>query len=248
MKINNGLLAGLAACVVLGLPAMAQYPGQAGQSTPGQTSPGSSQTNTRSRQSGSTSTATTQEERGAATSKSKGGANRMAADSNFLTKAAEGNMAEVQLGDLAKEKASSSAVKNFAQRMVDDHSRTLAEIQKMAGDKAVTLPDQLTGKFAAVKERLSKLSGAGFDRAYMTDMVSDHREDVKEFEQHAKTGTDPDIKAFAAKTLPVLQEHLRMAEAVHSELSGGARKGESSRENNSNTNTNTDSTNAPGKH
>jgi putative membrane protein len=250
MKINNGLLAGLAACALLGLPAMAQYPGQTGssQSTPRQTSPGTNQTQTRSRQSGSTSTTTTQEERGSATSKSKGSANRMTADSNFLMKAAEGNMAEVQLGELAKDKASNSSVKDFAQRMIDDHGRTLTEIQKMASDKAVTLPDKLTGKFAATKERLSKLSGAQFDRAYMTDMVNDHREDVKEFEQHAKTGTDPDIKAFAAKTLPVLQEHLRMAESIHSELSGGARKGESSREKNTNTDTNTNSTTgAPGK-
>jgi putative membrane protein len=172
----------------------------------------------------------------------------MAADSNFLMKAAEGNMAEVQLGQLAKDKATNSSVKDFAQRMIDDHGRTLTEIKKMAGDKAVTLPDKLSAKDTATKDRLSKLSGAQFDRAYITDMVSDHRTDVKEFEQHAKTGTDPDVKAFAGKTLPVLQEHLRMAESIHSELTGGARKGESSREKNSTTDTEANpTTGAPAK-
>ncbi len=241
MKKNNGLLMGLAFCGLIGLPAMAQYaPGQTGssQTMPSQTSPGS-QTTTRSRHTESSTSATQDESK--STTKSKGGANRMAADSNFLMKAAEGNLAEVQLGQLAKDKASDSSVKDFAQRMIDDHMKVLTEIQKMGGDKAVSIPSQLNAKDSATKNRLSKLSGAEFDRAYMTDMVSDHRQDVKEFEQQSKSATDPDIKAFAAKTLPTLQEHLHMAEKIHAELSGGTAKGQSNRETNSTTDTNTTS-------
>ena len=145
-------------------------------------------------------------------------ANRMMSDNSFVTKAAQGGMAEVQLGKLAQSHAASDKVKTFGQRMVDDHTKANDELSKIAGQKGVTLPTSLNAKDQATMDRLSKLNGAAFDRAYMQDMVKDHREDIAEFKKEANSGQDPDFKAFASKTLPTLQEHLSMAEQTNSAL------------------------------
>jgi len=146
-------------------------------------------------------------------------ANRMTGgDSNFATKAAQGGMAEVQLGQLAESNASSQQVKNFGQRMVTDHTKANDELKSIASRKGMTLPTGLDAKDQAEYDRLSKLNGAAFDRAYMQMMVSDHRKDVNEFENEANNGTDPDLKAFAGKTLPTLHEHLQMAETTDAQV------------------------------
>ncbi len=140
-------------------------------------------------------------------------ANRMGSPDNvWITKAAQGGMAEVELGKLAQSNASSDAVKQFGQRMVDDHTKAGEELAKIAADKGITLPTGLDAKNQATKDRLSKLSGKEFDRAYMQDMVKDHRGDVAEFKKEAASGKDPEVKAFASKTLPTLEEHLKLAE------------------------------------
>jgi len=136
------------------------------------------------------------------------------ADHQFAMKAAQGGMAEVELGRLATEKASSDEVKKFGQRMVDDHSKANDELKSEAAKKNITLPTTIDAKDKALMDRLSKLSGPAFDRAYMTAMVKDHRTDVSEFQKEASTGHDPDLKAWAAKTLPTLQDHLKQAESV----------------------------------
>lgn len=141
-------------------------------------------------------------------------ANRMklsAGENTFLTNAAEGGMAEVELGNLAQEKGNSDVVKQFGKRMVDDHSKINDELKPLASSKGVTVPTTLDAKSQATKDRLSKLSGAAFDRAYMQDMVTDHTHDVAEFRRMASSATDPDIKAFASKQLPTLEEHLKLA-------------------------------------
>jgi putative membrane protein len=143
-----------------------------------------------------------------------GTANRMTMDSTFATKAAQGGMAEVKLGELAKDHAQSDEVKNFGQQMVTDHTKANDELKSIAAGKNITLPTDLNAKDKATYDRLSKLSGAAFDRAYMRDMVADHRTDVSEFRKQAKSGTDPDLKAFASKTLPTLEHHLQMAESA----------------------------------
>jgi putative membrane protein len=135
-----------------------------------------------------------------------------ASDTTFVTKAARGGMAEVELGKLATEKASSDQVKQFGQRMVDDHSRTNDDLKAIAQQKNITLPSELDAKDKALRDRLIKLSGPAFDRAYMQAMLSDHRKDVNEFRMKSKAGKDADIKAFAAKTLPTLEDHLKMAQ------------------------------------
>jgi putative membrane protein len=147
-----------------------------------------------------------------------------AADKTFMMKAAAGGMAEVELGRLATEKASSADVKQFGQRMVDDHSKANDELKALASQKSVTLPTDLDAKHKATKDRLSKLSGDAFDKAYMADMVADHNEDVAEFARVSKSAKDADVKAFAAKTLPTLQEHQRLAKEVAGKVRGSASK------------------------
>jgi putative membrane protein len=148
-----------------------------------------------------------------------GSANRLAgADHTFVTKAAEGGLAEVQLGNLAKDKATNPDVKTFGQQMVDDHSKANDELKTLASSKGITLPAEPDAKQKAEHDRLSKLSGAEFDREYMRLMVSDHRTDVAEFRRESEHGTDADVKAFAAKTLPTLEHHLQMAESTEAKV------------------------------
>jgi len=142
----------------------------------------------------------------------------MTADHTFAAKAAQGGMAEVQLGNLAKDKASSPDVKSFAERMVTDHGKANDELKDIASKKGITLATTMDSKSQATYDRLSKLSGAEFDRAYMKSMVADHRMDVNEFKKESERGTDPELKQFATKTLPTLEEHLRMAESTEAKV------------------------------
>ena len=139
-------------------------------------------------------------------------------DSHFVMDAAKGGLAEVEMGKLAAEKASSPDVKQFGQRMVDDHSKANDELKAVASQKGITLPTELAAADKATLDRLSKLSGEAFDRAYMSDMVKDHKKDVAEFKKEASAGKDADVKAFAGKTLPTLEDHLKMAQDVHGKV------------------------------
>jgi len=133
-------------------------------------------------------------------------------DQTFVTEAVQAGMAEVELGKLAEERASSDQVKSFGQRMVTDHSKANDELKTITQSKNITLPTDLNPHDQALYDRLSKLSGTAFDRAYMEAMVTDHKEDVNEFQRESTAATDPDIRSFAAKTLPTLEEHLKMAQ------------------------------------
>ena len=134
-----------------------------------------------------------------------------AADEAWVVKIAKGGMAEVELGKLAAEKASSDAVKKFGQRMVDDHSKANDELKALAQNKKITLPTEIGPEEKALRDRLVKLSGPAFDQAYMKAMLNDHLKDVGEFRTESRSGKDPDVKAWAARTLPTLEEHLKMA-------------------------------------
>ena len=135
-------------------------------------------------------------------------------DRTFVTKTAEGGKAEVELAQLAQQKASSDAVKALAKRLADDHQQANRELETIAGQKNVSLPESLSPEHAALKSRLEAASGAEFDQQYVAAMIKDHKKDIAEFERTASHAADPDIKAFASKTLPTLQEHLRQAEAA----------------------------------
>jgi putative membrane protein len=145
-------------------------------------------------------------------------------DSTFVAKAAKGGLAEVELGKLATEKASSSEVKKFGQRMVDDHGKANGELKSLAQSKNITLPSDLSVKEKALRDRLSKLSGDAFDRAYMRAMVQDHQKDVNEFKRESQSGKDADVKSWAAKTLPTLEEHLKLAEDANRAVGTSGRK------------------------
>jgi putative membrane protein len=145
---------------------------------------------------------------------SKKSAGTTTSDTMFLKKAAQGGLAEVELGQLATQKASSDEVKKFGQRMVDDHSKANDQLKQVAEQKHINLPTEPSAKDKALKARLEKLSGEKFDRAYMRDMVKDHRTDVAEFAHESKTARDPAVKSFAEQTLPTLREHLKQAEQI----------------------------------
>lgn len=182
-------------------------------------------------------------------------------DQRFIREAAEGGKAEVALGNLALQKASSEEVKQFAQRMVDDHSKANQELTELAAQKGVSLQPgmaaqastatgavregvttdpsatvssatqsgrtavtgqagELTGKHKQLYDRLSRLSGAEFDREYMKEMVKDHNKDVAAFEKASEKSQDPDLKAWVTKTLPTLREHQQQARDVEAKVGG----------------------------
>jgi putative membrane protein len=132
-------------------------------------------------------------------------------DIEFILDAAKGGMAEVELGKLAAQRAQNEEVKKFAQRMVDDHSKANDELKQIAQSKSIKLPEELDAKDKSLMQRLEKLNGPAFDRAYMTAMQNDHVKDVNEFKREANAGRDSQVKSFASSTLPTLEEHLQQA-------------------------------------
>lgn len=135
-------------------------------------------------------------------------------DSDFVTKAAQGGMEEVELGRLASTKGADASVKQFGERMVTDHGKANDELKSAAQKDGVEIPSGLSKKQQDDVARLNKLDGAAFDKAYAKMMVSDHKEDIALFKKEASSGKDANVKTFASQTLPTLQEHLRMAEAM----------------------------------
>jgi putative membrane protein len=130
-------------------------------------------------------------------------------------------MAEVEVGKLASQKASSDEVKKFAQHMVEDHGKGLTEGQSMAKSKNVELPSQPAKKHQAAMKKLEKASGSEFDRAYMQQMVKDHQEALNKLRDAAKQASDPDVKAAAEKKAPDVEEHLKMAKDINAKLGKG---------------------------
>lgn len=137
-----------------------------------------------------------------------------AAEKMFLQKAGESDRAEVELGQLAEQKAESPQVKQFAQRMINDHTKNSDKVKEVAQQEGITIPDKISATDKAAKDRLEKLSGKEFDHAYMLDMLKDHEKDVREFRMESKDAKNPAVKNFAAQTLPVLESHLSEARSV----------------------------------
>jgi len=142
-------------------------------------------------------------------------------DATFMRQAASDGMAEVEHGRLAAKNASADDVRQFGQRMVDDHSKANNELKALASKKGATLPAELEGKHKAMQDKLAKLKGAEFDRTYMAHMVDAHEQAVALFQKQAKGGKDADVRAYAEKTLPVLQQHLKMARDINGKLGKG---------------------------
>jgi putative membrane protein len=147
--------------------------------------------------------------------KQKGSASRTvlsAPDQRFVEHAAKEGHKEVELGKLAVEKAANPKVKEFGQRQVDDHGKMNKELEALAKEKGVTLPMSHTKD--ATEMKLSKMSGAAFDKAYMHDMVMDHEKTIAAFETESKSGTDPELKDWAGKQLPALRSQLEAAKSI----------------------------------
>jgi len=197
--MKNTLKAVVMMCAIVAAPVLAQT-GQSGQSQPAKPGPGST-----------------------ASPVNQGSQGRPAAspDAAFAKEAAIGGMAEVELGTMAKEKAASNDVKQFGDRMVTDHGKANDELKQWAQQKSVTLPTELDAKHKATRDRLAKLSGAAFDKAYMHEMVMDHQHDVAAFKRESTSGKDTDLKAWAGKTLPTLQEHMKMAQDTAAKVGAG---------------------------
>jgi putative membrane protein len=146
-------------------------------------------------------------------------ANGAANDQMFASEAAIAGMAEVELGTMAMQQGRHARVKSFGQMMVTDHSKAGDELKSIAKSKGMTLPTMLDAKHQATRDKLAKLSGAEFDRAYMDEMVTGHQAVATKMMTEANSGSDPQLKAFAAKTLPTVQSHLKMAQDIQKEVS-----------------------------
>ncbi|HYC37936.1 MAG TPA: DUF4142 domain-containing protein [Usitatibacter sp.] len=211
------------AAITVGLVSLTLAFGAAAQSTAGSGAAGS--TNSGSQAKGAAQSGASAQK---ADNKAAGG-NLDRSDRNFVTKAAQHGKAEVDLGKMAQDKASNPQVKEFARRMVEDHGKANQELMTIASAKGIQVPTETDKDHQKLANKLQKLQGAEFDREYMQHMVKDHKKDVSEFQKASKNAKDAEVKAFAAKNLPTLQEHLKMAQSTESAVKtasrGGADKG-----------------------
>lgn len=139
-------------------------------------------------------------------------------DTDFAVKAADAGLAEVQLGELALQKASAQSVKDFARKMIDDHKKANDELKAIADRKGITLPPAPGKDHVDHLQKMQDKSGAEFDRDYISMMVDDHAKVVDLFEKAANDAEDTDLKSFAAKTLPVLKQHHEEAKRIKDQL------------------------------
>jgi putative membrane protein len=145
-------------------------------------------------------------------------------DKKFVKDAVLGGITEIELGKLAAQKASSDPVKQFGQKLVDDHSKANDQLKQIASQQSLKIPDSLDSKHQSRIDKLAKLSGPEFDKAFIKAAVKDHQQDVSEFQQEASGGSDPNVKNFATKTLPTIQEHLSAAKDLEKETKSKAAK------------------------
>jgi len=139
-------------------------------------------------------------------------------DAEFAVAAADGGMLEVKLGELAVKNANSAQVREFGQKMVDEHGKGNAQLKALAEQKGISIPTVLSDKNQKVVDDLALKTGTDFDKAYADLMVKDHKEDIKEFKKEAEKGEDPELRAWAGETLPTLEHHLQMAESAAATL------------------------------
>jgi putative membrane protein len=164
---------------------------------------------------------TTAQPNSGATSSSSANPSSSSSDQDFVTKAAQGNSAEVALGKIVATKSKDPNVKQFARMMVKDHTTALNELQELAQSKNLNFSDDLPDDAKALQAKLSSDTGKQLDKDYMDGMVEDHQKDVQEFTDKSQNAKDPDVKQWAAKTLPTLQKHLEKAQQIDAKLNKG---------------------------
>jgi putative membrane protein len=140
-------------------------------------------------------------------------------DCNFIQAAAQGGMTEVKLGELASRTGQRDDVKQFGQRMVKEHGGINDNLKALAAQKGVTLPDSLDAEHQGIVDKMSALSGSDFDNAYIAGMIKDHKTDAKAFKAESSATKDTDVKGFVDKTIPVVNEHLKVINAMKKQRS-----------------------------
>lgn len=147
------------------------------------------------------------------------------ADTSFVKKAAENTKAELELAQLAQQKAADPQVKEFAQKIVTDHQKADDKLKAVAQQDNIDLPDRMPADEKTEKARLDRMSGADFDKAYMKHMVSEHEQDINDFRKEATNSKDDNVRKFASENLPVLEAHLKMARDINAKVNGSPEKG-----------------------
>jgi putative membrane protein len=140
-----------------------------------------------------------------------GQGNLSKSDQTFIKNAAAANEAEIKLGRLAEKKGSTEQVRKMAQTIVDDHTKVNNQLKTIAGQEGFTIPLELTPDQKAAYDKLSSLSGAEFDKAYMDRLKQDHQKAISLYQNEANNSTNPQLKSFAQQTLPALEQHKDMA-------------------------------------
>lgn len=135
-------------------------------------------------------------------------------DKMFVQKAMQGGLAEVQLGQLTLQKSSNEQVKQFAQRMIDDHTKMNEQMKPVAQQVGVPVPQQPSKKDRATLGKMQALSGSAYDQAYIKGMIKDHKQDLSEFQTEASSGQDPNVKDAAAQGSKVIAQHLQMIQQL----------------------------------
>ena len=135
-------------------------------------------------------------------------------DKMFVAKAMQGGMAEVQLGQLTLQKSSDEQVKQFAQKMIDDHSRMIDQMKPVAQQLGVSVPNKVSKKDTKTMAKLEGLSGSAYDQAYIQDMVKDHKQDLSDFQTEASSGQDQTAKDAANQGSKIISQHLQMIEQI----------------------------------
>jgi len=143
-------------------------------------------------------------------------------DLAFYRNAAEGGIAEVEMGNMAQQQARSPSVRDFGALMVKDHSAVNEKLKALAESKNITLPANTSVEEITAKAKLKALSGSSFDKSYIKGMIKDHQEDITEFKKEASSGRDPEARAFASATLPTLEAHLKKIQSIAAEAGMGA--------------------------
>ena len=145
------------------------------------------------------------------------------ADNNFIMQAAAGSVGEVSLAEVAQRHSSNPSVQQFAQQMIADHTTANRELIAIAGRKGVMPPTSLDPGRVNANRQLSALTGAAFDQQYMAQQVQEHALQLALFRQEAQSGIDPELRAFAAKYLPAVEGHARMAQSILNSVAVPAR-------------------------
>ena len=236
MKKFVGSFLGVASVsVLIGLPGMAQAHLQQSssnsssksiiaQSTPGTTTPDSTTTpsTTDTTPSGTMSTPSTTDTTPSGTmstpSTTNSNASLSALDKEFMTKAAQSDTTEIQTSQLALKKSKDQAVKDFAQRMIQDHTDSTQQLKQIASAKGFTLPKGVGSENKPLLTKLQQTNGKSFDRAYMQGQLQAHTKTQAEYQKYIKQGQDPDLQAFAQKISPIVAEHKQMAQKIIAKL------------------------------